>query len=216
MTRLTLVLCSLIMIGMCTVASAEGFYASGFGGVTFANDFEADTDHVDFLASPDTGYTAGVAFGTDVSIIPGARAEIEVSWRHSELGGLLTVCGNEDPLTGSTGTFAAMFNGIYQVDVGGFQPYVLAGAGYGVRRVVLEPTPQNWETTSSGAEDQGFVYQLGGGVEYPVADGVLIGIGYRYFMGPEVNKTVTYNGKDAFFESDGDEHAGIITLRAKL
>lgn len=217
MFKTSLVLFSLIALAaMAPLASAEGFYISGFGGTTWANDFDADSDHVDFHASPDTGYAVGVAFGTHVNFLPGARVEMEASWRHSELSGLLTVCGNDDPLNGSTGTFAAMINGIYQVNVGGFQPYVLGGAGYGLRRVVLEPTPDNWTTTSSGAEDQGFVWQVGGGVEYPIADGVLVGVGYRYFVGPEVNKTVTYNGKDAFFESDGDEHHALVTARFAL
>lgn len=198
-----------------SVASAESYFTVTGGG-NFSTTFEGDGKNVSFVAEPDLGYAASAALGVHVAALPGARVELEASWRHSSLGGELNVCKNTDPISGSDGTFAAMVNVAYDYPVAGFKPYVLAGAGYGTRRIVLEPTPDNWAINSTGTERAGFVWQVGAGVEYPVSKDVSVGIGYRYVVAPHIDRIAIFNGKSSFFEASGDNHAVVATLTVAL
>lgn len=204
----------LLMLLLSSQAGADT-YVSAAGGMNFSTNFSADGE-ASFEALPDTGYVALGALGTTVDAVPGLRAEIEASWRHAALGGTLDACGPPGPLDGSDGTFAAMFNVAYDLPVMGGKVYGLAGAGYGFRRIVIEPTPDNWENTSSGTERAGFVWQLGVGADYPVTETVSVGLGYRYFVGPGIDRVAIFNGKDSFFQASGENHAVLLTIAAKL
>ena len=123
-----------LALALCSVPARADSYLSAFGGASVLNDFSGDGAHASFQAEPDTGFVGGVALGTDIDAVPGVKIEFEAAYRRSELQGTLVRCGNEEELGGSSGLFTAMFNVRYGVEVAGFHPYALAGAGYGLYR----------------------------------------------------------------------------------
>jgi opacity protein-like surface antigen len=77
-----------------------------------------------------------------------------------------------------------MANVWYDFDVGGFRPYVGGGIGWADVEVdgayITSPSPV------IDSSDDGFAWQLGGGINFQVSPNVQLGFGYRYFSGPEV------------------------------
>jgi len=101
----------------------------------------------------------------------------------------------------------------YDIDIGSkFVPYVGGGVGWGRSR--FEGVLLN-DGTTFAAENSGFVFQLGGGVNYEVQDGVHLGGGYRYFRGPNIRSNV-FLGKSGNIrlpvEGDNDNHTVVLTL----
>lgn len=211
---LTLLIVSAVICA--TNAKAGDTYVSGSFGAGLSDNFSGDGSKASFEADPDYGYAAAAAIGTNVDALPGVRVEMEASWRHNGLGGELIRCKKSYDLNGSDGTFATMINASYGGVVYGFRPYVMAGAGYGFRRIVLEPTPDNWLTTSSSTERASFVWQAGAGVDYPISEDVSVGIGYRYFVAPAIDRVAIFGGKSTFFEASGDNHAVMASLTVNL
>lgn len=196
-------------------AAASGFYVTAFGGADMRNDFGGVGPKASFATTPDTGYVAGLALGSHIAALPGARAELEFSWRNASHAGAYDAC-EDGPLDGEDSTFAALFNAAYDFDMGEFRPYVLAGAGYGARRISISPTPSNWELNGNGADEQGFAWQMGVGVAYTVSDEISIGLGYRYFVGPTIDRVADFGHKRTFMEADGDSHSVIATVTVAL
>jgi opacity protein-like surface antigen len=137
----------------------------------------------------DTGWFIGGAVGYSLGqlVTPGLRVEVEVAYRHNQVDGDWS---SATPAT-STGVIdydhtstAVMANVWYDFDVGGFRPYVGGGIGWADVEVdgayITSPDPV------IDASDDGFAWQLGGGINFPVSPNVQLGFGYRYFSGPEV------------------------------
>lgn len=196
-------------------ATAEGFYASAFGGANMHDAFGGEGEKASLRLDHDTGYTAGVALGSRVAAVPGLRAELELSWRTNGHKGLFDAC-EDVALGGHDSTFAAMANVAYGKEAGRFRPYVLIGAGYSARRISIDPAPSNFAANGFGTERQGFAWQTGVGVDMGVADGVSVGIAYRYFSGIAINRNVTFDGHDAFMTANGDSHAVMASVTIAL
>lgn len=154
-------------------ASAKGWYVGTYGGANW-NSFDVDEGWV--VAKSDTGYVIGAVVGAPIESLPGLRIEADLNYRSNDIDTLL--CG--DPLIVSDETWALMGNAVYDVPVaiGGLHPYVMAGAGYGSRAVSVDYTGYEIGNT-------GFVWQAGAGVNTEVANGVVLGVGYRYFDAPD-------------------------------
>lgn len=198
-----------------TPASAEGFYASAFGGANMHDAFGGEGAKASFRLDHDTGYTAGFALGSHLAALPGARAELEVSWRTNVHAGLFDA--DEDTvLGGHDSTFSTMFNIAYAVDAGRFQPYVLAGAGYSARRISIDPAPDNFAANGFGTERQGFAWQAGLGVDVRFSESVSAGLGYRYFSGIAINRLMIMDGDTTFMTANGDSHALLATVTLAL
>lgn len=155
-------------------AHAKGFYVEGFGGANFES---VDYDFGWLTIKDSPGYVGGVAVGTTVDSVRGLRVEGELSFRSNGID--ISLCG--DPLAAHDRTWALMGNAVYDFDTPSWpvHPYILAGLGYGSRTASLDGYPL--ELTGQGA-----VWQVGAGINTKVADGVVLGLGYRFFDAPNI------------------------------
>lgn len=183
--------------------SAATSYTSRRGDATTFTTF----DHTGAISERSrTGFVLGGAFGVHLtSWVPGLRAELEASYRRNHIHGNWhthitahqhTSGDTSNPTTGSQGTlsghmstFAVMANVWYDIDLGSkFKPYIGGGAGWARSHVgfVAVNTPALDSSSAFANENSGFAYQLGLGLKYEVMHGTSIGVGYRYFRGPDV------------------------------
>ncbi len=200
-------------------AHAEGFYFSAFGGANFIRSqdgsfgFVRTTGHEHF--DPDTGFLLGAALGVGLDHwLHGLKVELETSYRRNDVGGHWDAgaCLNGAAIdaqiicTGGIGanmsTFALMANAWYEFDIGTrFKPYFGGGIGWarsqidgafefgGLGLSALSVNPFN----GFSAQSSGFAYQVGFGVTSEIMPGVSLGLGYRFFDGP--NTDFFFGGK---------------------
>lgn len=193
------------MVLMGTPAKADGLYVSAFGGLNFQSgssgsqsNFYGPTTTV-FSEDADTGFVIGGAIGTELQRwLQGLRAEMEVSYRRNDRSGTNEYfygVGNDPavgPIDGNLSNFSVMANLWYEFDIGSkFRPYVGGGAGWArsnleVAATITDPgeVPTFFYGDTTDEEANGFAFQLGAGLNHNVAPGVDVGIGYRYFNGP--------------------------------
>lgn len=145
------------------------------------------------------GYVMGGVLGTDIPAVPGLYVEADMSYRGNEVD----VLGGK--IKADHDTFALLGNVLYQIPVslGPVHPYALVGAGYGHAAATFE------DVHILSLESSGFAWQIGGGLNARVTDGVTVGLGYRYFQGP----TLEVLGTEL---SDGGNHSVIAELRVAL
>lgn len=153
--------------------SAGNWYTGAYGGANWSS-FDIDKSWVQ--SKSDTGYVIGAVVGKKVNSIPGVRFEADLNYRSNDLD--TTLCG--DPLIVTDETWALLGNAVYDLPVKmlGFTPYALAGVGYGSRTVSVDYTDYS-------INNSGLVWQVGGGFNTEIADGVAFGVGYRYFDAPD-------------------------------
>jgi opacity protein-like surface antigen len=207
-------------------AHADGMYVSVFGGANFQQDeshfavrattFAGSEAH---NTDPDTGFVIGGAIGTGLdNWVKGLRVELEASYRRNDVGGDFQTgfYGGFYNSTGSidanTSTFAIMANVAYDIEMGWkIKPYVMGGAGWARTRYEgAEIYTTGSTNTTFDVENSGFAWQLGAGFNYEVADGVDVGLGYRYFDGPDSSY---FAGKNiAPINHDNTNHAVTVNL----
>jgi opacity protein-like surface antigen len=219
-----------VLASVSQAQAASDMYVSVFGGANFLAD---DSQVLDFpggdteafSSDPDTGFVLGGAIGTTLDKwVTGLKVELEASYRRNDIGGTWTTDGPGSGgeagfIDGNASTFAIMANAAYEVDIGSkVRPYVTAGAGWA--RVHYEaafietvlngaPTPANYDNSTT-AENSGFAWQLGLGINYEVAPDVDVGIGYRYFVGPRIeDQFLPYNSRSVH---DNEDHAVHVNL----
>ena len=189
------------VLALASPAQASGpFYVSVLGGANFLQDdsFHAITgptvsaDTMIFNPNSETGFLVGAAVGMHVDqIIPGLRVEAEVDYRsnHSK-GTWQTNVGN--PANVSSGaldfdhtTWSVLANAWYDFSLGSsLKPYIGGGVGWGETK--LDGNFVTGDTQHFSFTNDGFAWQVGAGVNFAVSSNVSIGVGYRYFSGPDV------------------------------
>lgn len=219
---------ALVLMG--TPAKADGFYISAFGGLSVqpgsSGSQSNGTETTTFSEDADTGFVVGGAIGTELrNWVQGLRAEMEVSYRrndrsgnHEYFYGLFDPA--EGPINGNLSNFSVLANIWYEFDVGSkFRPYVGGGAGWAQSRleatapIASDPNnvtvETNWDTTDE--EANGFAFQLGAGINHNVAPGVDVGIGYRYFNGPNFDPIIV--GKNNLpVDFENENHSVLVNL----
>lgn len=189
MTKLTsfLTLAAMAVALAVAPANAKGFYVTGFGGGNFES---VDYDFGWLTIKDSTGYVGGIAVGSTIDSVAGLRMEGELAFRSNGID--IAICG--DPLTATDRTWSLMGNAVYDFPTASWpvHPYVLVGLGYGSRTASLDGYPL--ELTGQGA-----VWQAGAGINTKVAEGVVLGIGYRFFDAPNLQA----DG----IENDGHNHS---------
>lgn len=232
MKRVLLATTALASMAGAPQAQADGFYVSVFGGANFVQDssggFEFATETAflsehDFLDA-DTGFALGAAVGVRLdNWLNGLRTEFEVSYRRSDLGGTWDLAFDfpflESPIAtsgtidGNLSTFAIIANVAYDIDVDWkVKPYVIAGAGWARSKldgVLIPINDSELPPIGVDSEGNGFAWQLGVGLNYEVAPGVDVGLGYRYFKGPS---TSIFSGKFPTNDSDNRNNSVMATL----
>jgi len=235
--RVLLASSALALLAGATQAQADGLYISVFGGANWAEDSSAslfttdgptDSTANSWATDPDTGFVVGGAVGTHLDKwVKGLRVELEASYRRNDVAGVWTVSdfdtGVFDFTSGGTidanlSTFAVMANVWYEHDMGWkVRPYVGGGVGWGRTKFdgALFTTGGSTEDTWS-IEDDGFAWQLGFGFNYQAAPGVDVGLGYRYFSGPDISTPYTidlfFSDPATFGRIENDNHSVMVNL----
>lgn len=225
---------ALVLMG--SPAKAEGVYINVIGGLnwqpgssgSFSTTSGSFTTITSFNEDADTGFVIGGAIGMELTKwMEGLRTELEVSYRRNDREGdhrvelfYGSISSDEatGPIHGNISNFSILANIWYEVNTGWkMRPYIGGGAGWVRSR--LEATapvvydgisaPSNWYTTQQ--DQSGIAYQLGAGFNHAVAPGVDVGLGYRYFNGPDFDPI--FIGKNSVpVDFENENHSVIVTL----
>ena len=158
-------------------ALADGYYVTAYGGANWNDTNESGPG---WSAGSDVGTVVGAALGTPVKGIPGLRVEADASYRTNNL----SIALGSTQLAARDETWAVMGNAVYDLPLalGPVHPYVLGGVGVGKRDISLKAL----SLSALQLENTGIVWQVGAGFNSTVADGVQVGLGYRYLDAPDI------------------------------
>lgn len=226
-TKLTL-LASTAVVALAFTAPAQAagnWYVGFFGGANWVDDhsFSAATsptvsaDTLTWSTDGDTGFVVGGAIGLNLSgMANGLRAEIEVAYRQNKVDGAW-ITNTTTPTAVSSGTldfdhstFSVMANAWYDFDLGGVRPYL--GGGVGWAETELDGQYLGGVTGPFDFKDDGFAWQLGAGVNFDVSPNVQMGIGYRYFKGPDVTVGSLNALNSATSDVDSGQHSAVVSV----
>ena len=226
--RILLASSALAALASVSQAHAGDFYVSVFGGANWmsgdksgfqsgpASTFTFGT--TGYRLDSETGFAIGGAVGVHLDQwLHGLRAELEASYRRNKLKGdwfvttFSTIQGGV--INGHDSKFALMANVWYDINVGQkWKPYIGGGAGWARRTVdgAFEVTHTAFDSSFYGhgfnVTESGFAWQLGAGVNYEIQDGVHLGLGYRYFRGPNISNDVFVGKHDLPVNFQQDNH----------
>ena len=166
-------------LAMATPAIAGEYYVTAYGGGNWISDYHNDSKWISASTSG-AGYVAGVAFGKKIDSVPGLRIELDGSFRKNGVD--VQFCNTTFNGYAGDSTLALLVNAAYDipVEVVGFQPYVLVGAGWGQRTGFVDST--GFERSSSE-----LVWQAGAGVKTHLTSDIDLSIDYRHFDAPDLS-----------------------------
>lgn len=238
--RILLASSALAVLASVTQAHAGDYYVSVFGGANWqANDksgFQSGPSSTvtfgttAYRLSSDTGFAIGGAVGLHLDQwLHGLRAEVEASYRRNKLKGNWAVTTffthAAGDINGHDSTFALMANVWYDVNVSQkWTAYLGGGAGWARRNIngalATTFTTNSSNTTHYGhgfnVHESGFAWQVGAGVNYEIQDGVHLGVGYRYFRGPDVRNDIFLGKHDLPVNFDQDNHTVQLELSVDI
>ncbi len=238
---------AMAIVSAAPAANAGEMYVSVFGGANFLSDSSAGftndsgttAEIYAWNSDADTGFVLGGAIGTHLDRwAQGLKVELEVSYRRNDVGGGWSVDdydGSTVPSTTAVGqlnanmsNFAIMANVWYEHDFGWkARPYIGGGVGWARAQFdgALTTGVESGTTDAGGATDwdltnSGFAWQLGVGLNYEVSPGVDVGLGYRYFRGPEFNEPFSvapdFVSSESFGKVENDNHAVAVNLNINI
>lgn len=205
--------------------AAGGWYVSLTGGANWVddNDFFVSSapTTLTWNTEADTGFiiagAVGMYFG---DVLSGLRGEVEFSWRSNNVGGFFT--SNVGPIPPTEfgivdydhQTFSVMANAWFDIPMGGgFSPYVGGGIGWADTSIEGAYVCTNFCTVVPfDFSDDGFAWQLGAGVNFNISPNVQLGVGYRFFQGPEPTALSTWVGNTLTNELENDNHSVVATI----
>lgn len=204
-------------------ANAGDLYVSVFGGLNMLADdsgpaWSNDIEDSSWSSDADTGFVLGGTVGTTLDRwAEGLRVEMEVSYRRNDLGGNWVSTNSDGAIDGNLSTFAILANAWYEFDIGSkMRPYVGGGVGWGrmhADMVALTSDGSDTVTSASDITESGFAWQLGLGGRYEVSPGVDVGIGYRYFRGPDFHD---FFGGDYDGNLENENHSVSVELKIDI
>lgn len=223
-TKLTL-LASTTLAALAIAAPAQagsGWYANISGGANWLSDdgfaVATVTDTLIFSPDSDTGFIVSGAIGYSLNnVMQGLRAEVEVAYRENQVDGLWfsdNVAGvgglDSGALDYDHSTVSVMANVWYDFNVGAVTPYV--GGGIGWADTDLDGTYAGGDNTVLAFSDNGFAWQLGAGVNFDISPNMKLGVGYRYFEGPEVAVIAPGTGNTIGSDVESQNHSALVAL----
>ena len=207
-------------------AKGSGWYLNISGGANWLNDdsFSGTVapDALSVTPDSDTGFIVSGAIGMSLaSVLDGLRVEAEVAYRQNKVDGTWASDTNTTAVGGNAvgrldydhSTLSVMANVWYDFDIGGVKPYVGGGIGWADTDLdgnYIATTPVAVRPLSFS--DSGFAWQLGAGANFAISPNMSLGVGYRYFRGPDVTVggSVAANGVTGDLESQN--HAAVVSL----
>jgi opacity protein-like surface antigen len=225
MKRLWLASTALALLAGAQQAQAD-MYISVLGGANFLEDSTdravSGSTTLSISTDADTGFVLGGAIGAHLDKwAKGLRAEVEASYRRHDVGGLGSFASfytntSSALIDMNQSTFAIMANVLYDIDVGmKIKPYVMGGAGWA--RSKVDGAIAGTDTTTTFVDhSNGFAWQLGVGFNYEVQPGVDLGLGYRYFNGPD--NDLVFRGKNETVSNrvDNQNHSLMVNLTVDI
>lgn len=226
-TRLTL-LASTTLAALAIAAPAQaagsGWYVNISGGATWLTDDDGfvavnGNDTLTFLPDSDTGFIVSGAIGYSLTnVMQGLRVEVEAAYRQNQVDGAWVSDTNNATLGGADSglldydhsTFSVMANAWYDFDVGGVSPYV--GGGIGWADTDLDGAYIGGSIPAISLSDDGFAWQLGAGVNFGISPNMKLGVGYRYFEGPEVTVLAPFSTNTASSDVESQNHSALVSL----
>ncbi len=224
-TKLTL-LATTAAAALALAAPAEAagnWYVGVIGGANWVSDhaFSVATaptvsaDSLSWANDAETGFIIGGAVGLHLNqFMDGLRAEVEVAYRQNVVDGVFSSSVGTIPGVGTLeidqSSFSVLANLWYDFNLGGVSPYFGGGIGWAEsqidgRSIELTPVPFDFK-------DNGFAWQLGAGVNFDVSPNVKLGVGYRYFVGPDVTVGSVDPFNSATSDVDNENHSAIVSL----
>lgn len=207
-------------------AKGSGWYLNISGGANWSNDDSfavvntASSDSFSFNPNADTGFIVSGAVGMSLdNVLQGLRAEVEVGYREDKVDGAWAsdTDTSADPTGNDAGTldythstFSVLANAWYDFDIGGVKPYV--GGGIGWADSDLDGNFVGGTVPALSTSDSGFAWQLGAGVNFSISPNMMLGVGYRYFRGPEVTVLPPDTGNTTSSEVDDESHSAVVSL----
>lgn len=206
-------------------AAGNGWYVSVLGGANWVEDHSfsvattptVSADTLTWATDADTGFIVGGAVGLSLNnMVQGLRAEVEVAYRENQVDGFWQ-SNTGIPLVSSGtldidhSTFSVMANAWYDFSLGNVSPYIGGGIGWAESQI----EGQYLGTGITGPfdfSDSGFAWQLGAGVNFDVSPNVKLGVGYRYFKGPDVTVGSIYLPNSAVSDVDVGQHAALVNV----
>jgi opacity protein-like surface antigen len=167
----------IVSAGLQSAQAGDGWYFEGAGGGSWQSDYDFDISGpgtvgvLDF----DTGFNVSGAIGYQTG---NWRLEGETVYFESNVDSFSSIVSA--PLDGKSEIIGAMFNAIYEFDLGGIRPYI--GAGVGAARAYMKNIgPSGGIPLDVDAETTLFAYQAKAGISIALTDTLDLFGGYRYF-----------------------------------
>jgi len=202
------------------------YFTVGGGGNWLSDQSARATEPGSFFAfgtTGDTGFVLKAAVGGRLdNVIDGLRIEIEGSYQQNSVEGNW---GSHNGATLRSGhlefdqtTFAVLANAWWEFDLGSLHPYVGGGAGWAKTELEgkMAQFGPPFATRVIDDSGNGFAWQLGGGVNFDVSPNVVIGVGYRYFSGPDVDVAPAVAINAAAASMDVTSQSVVLDLSFKL
>ncbi|MFM9862820.1 MAG: outer membrane protein [Micropepsaceae bacterium] len=200
-------------------AAGGGWYVNLSGGANWLSDegFSQVTTGADTLTvspDPDTGWIISGAVGISLNnMVQGLRVEAEVAYRMNQVQGIwasTAVVADAGTLDYDHSTLSVLANVWYDFDLGNVRPYI--GGGIGWAETELDGQYIGGGLPIIDVSDNGFAWQLGAGVNFDISPNVQLGLGYRYFEGPEVTIAAPLAINGASGEVESQNHAAVVSL----
>ncbi len=221
-TKLTLLASTtLAVLALSTPANAagSGWYVNLSGGANWLSDegFSASTaglDTLSFNPNSDAGWIISGAVGLSLnSMVQGLRVEAEVAYRSNQVDGTwasTATAPDLGPLDYEHSTTSVLANVWYDFSLGDVRPYI--GGGVGWAETQLDGRFVGGGLPVIDISDDGFAWQLGAGVNFDISSNVQLGLGYRYFEGPDVRIGAPLAINGAFGDVESQNHAALVSL----
>jgi len=200
-------------------AAGSGWYVNLSGGANWVSDdgFFASTiggDTLTFSPDSDTGWMISGAVGLSLNnMMQGLRVEAEVAYRENQVDGVWasdTGITDNGPLDYDHSTLSVMANVWYDFSLGNVRPYV--GGGIGWAETDLDGAFVSGKDPVIDRSEDGFAWQLGAGVNFDISPNVQLGLGYRYFEGPDVRIGSAFSGNAASGDVESQNHTAVVSL----
>lgn len=208
------------------VASASNWYVNVSGGANWLGDNSfykttSGSTTTTFTFDNDTkiGFILSGAVGLHLDgVLPGLRAEGELAYRENDVDGFWSSCtSHSDCADGAIdyqhSTFSILANAWYDFNVAGLNPYVGGGLGWAQTELDGKFGGKSSDLSSS---DSGFAWQLGAGLNFDIQPNMKLGIGYRYFSGPDVTFAAPYSGNPLTGSVDSENQSVTVGLTVGL
>jgi opacity protein-like surface antigen len=190
---------------------AADHYVSGSIGMSWMND-------VPMSVLMDEDYTAEIGVDSGISLLGAIgcdygsyRLEAEIGYQKNDINDLTTpdteqlslVAGATEPAQGDVSVVSLMANGYYDIDAGGFEPYITAGIG--IAQVSLDDFGPEGDDTGMTLHETTLAYQIGAGFAIPIGGNVMLDARYRYFA--------TTDFTMYYYNMDVSSHSALLGLR---